>query len=254
MRLGGIARHAHVLAVGQPPAMQRHFLHGGDDMRAIGGEADGGMAALPLQQARLVLLCRDEPERGAVVVAGGDALAFRVDGDAGNGGGVRQGFERRPAPVQEVQRPADRGGADPVRVGSHMLHPAAAVFGQHFGGLGGAGQLAVIAAGQEARFDVGAEAQHGAAMRLMAGAADMHGAITHPEAGNAGRAAERHAHDIGAEFVRLPPAAQQEFVFGGFAHPSLPLMPDSSAPVRPRSWSPARRPGRPRSRGAAAGG
>ena len=220
MRLGRVARHAHVLAIGEPPAMQRHFLHRGHHMGAIGAEGDGGVAALPFQQAGLVFLRTHEPHRGAIVMARRHPLAFGVDRDAGHGGRMRQRLQRLARAIQQMQRAADRGRAHAIRVGRHMLDPAAAIFRQHRACGGGMGQLAVIAAGEEAGFHIGAKAQHRALMRLMGGkvGADMHAAIAQAKARRTRGAAEIHRHHIGAQFPPIATGGEEEIMFCRLAH------------------------------------
>ena len=109
-RLARIAGHAHVLPVGQPPAVQRVLLHGGDHALAVRADGDAGMAALPLQLARAVGFRGDEPQAGAVVVRGGDALAFRIEHQAGDAGGMVERLQFLPVAVEQVHLPADRAG------------------------------------------------------------------------------------------------------------------------------------------------
>ena len=51
-------------------------------MRSIRAKTNTGMAALPFQGTRLVILRRHKPERGAIVMAGRDAFALSVQGNA----------------------------------------------------------------------------------------------------------------------------------------------------------------------------
>ena len=44
-----IAGHAHVLGVGEPPAVQHRLLHGGDEEFAVRAEGDAEMRALPFE-------------------------------------------------------------------------------------------------------------------------------------------------------------------------------------------------------------
>ena len=53
-------------------------------MRSIRAETNTGMAALPFERSRLVILRRHKPERGAIVMAGRDAFALGVQGNAGD--------------------------------------------------------------------------------------------------------------------------------------------------------------------------
>ena len=147
-------------------------------------------------------------------------LALRVDRDAGNGGRMRQGLQRLARAIQQMQRPADRGGAHALGVGRHMLHPAAAILCQHRAFGAGMRQLAVIAAGEETRFHIGAEAQHRALMRLMGGegGADMHRAIAQAEARRTGGAAEIHRHHIGAQFPPIATGGEEEIMLCRLAH------------------------------------
>src|SRR5664279_10996 len=62
-----IARHAHVLALGQPPAVQHRLLHGGDQEFAVRAERRAEMRALPFQRFRLSRGI-GKPKRGAVVM------------------------------------------------------------------------------------------------------------------------------------------------------------------------------------------
>ena len=84
-----VAAHAHVLVVGQSPAMQRVLLHGRHHRIAVGMDGDPDMAALPFQLARAVDFGRHKPQRGAVVVRRRNALAPGVEGKAGDGGRMR---------------------------------------------------------------------------------------------------------------------------------------------------------------------
>ena len=80
LHLGGIAGHAHVLAVGELPAMQRVFLHGGDDEIAVRRKGDRGMGARPFELDRLAVGGR-EMQRHAIVAGDAEAHALRREGE-----------------------------------------------------------------------------------------------------------------------------------------------------------------------------
>src|SRR6185312_8479526 len=68
------------------------------------------MAALPFQPARTVGFRRDEPQRRAVVVRRRDALAARVEHQAGDARRMLDLLEFCPRPVEQVHLLADRAG------------------------------------------------------------------------------------------------------------------------------------------------
>ena len=74
--LGRIAAHAHVLLVGNPPAMQRVFLHRGDEEAPVRRKAHVEMRAFPVEDIRR---CRGvrEPQRRAIIMRDREAIAFR---------------------------------------------------------------------------------------------------------------------------------------------------------------------------------
>ncbi len=72
-----IARHAHVLAVGDAPAVQRRLLHHGDHEAAVRADGDAEMRALPFELLRGGAGGVGKPERAAVVMRDGQAEAFR---------------------------------------------------------------------------------------------------------------------------------------------------------------------------------
>ena len=199
--------------------MQRVLLHRGDDVRAVRADGDAGVAALPFQDAGLVLLGGHEPERGAVVVAGRHPLALGVEGDAADGGRVRQDLQRRAVRVVQVDRLAHGGGAHAALVRRDVLDPARAHRPRDLldGGVGGdAHQPAVVAAGKEAAARIGAEGEAGAAVMRRRGCPLPRGRRRPRHADRA--VAEAEAADAG------PPA-----VPGGGDHPSAEVARDSAA-------------------------
>ena len=121
----GVARHAHVLAVGEPPAVQRRLLHGGDQEAPVGTEGDGEMRALPLQRLGRGLGVR-KPQRRAVVVRDREPEALRREGEPADGRGRRRALLLALAGAHEgvlAGRPGDRAGGpdrdviDPAALG-----------------------------------------------------------------------------------------------------------------------------------------
>src|ERR1019366_8530504 len=147
-----IARHAHVLCVGDAPAMQRGLLHGGDDEFAVGTDGDAEMRALPFEILRGRTGRIGKPERGAVVVRDGETKAFRRESKPRH---RRWRFERAQRALFSAnegglaRRPGD-GAIGPER---HLIDPAPLVVGGDnlvlAVGIGG-DQLAVVAAGNDA--------------------------------------------------------------------------------------------------------
>ena len=74
-----VTRHAHVLAIGEPPAVQCRLLHGGDHEAPVGAHHGGEMGALPRQSFRFALRI-GEPQRDAVVMGNRKAQALRPEG------------------------------------------------------------------------------------------------------------------------------------------------------------------------------
>src|SRR5690349_6678054 len=72
-----IARHAHVLAVGEAPAMQHRLLHRGDDEAAVRARRNAEMRALPLEFLRVRAGGVGKPKRAAVVMRDSEPEAFR---------------------------------------------------------------------------------------------------------------------------------------------------------------------------------
>ena len=80
-RLRGIARHAHVLAVGDAPAVHGVLLHGGHDEAPVRRPRHVEMRSFPFQRLRRFAAVR-EPQRRSVVVAQGQPIALRREGEA----------------------------------------------------------------------------------------------------------------------------------------------------------------------------
>ncbi len=164
LRLRRVAGHAQVLAVRQPPAMQRILLHRRHHGVAVRMDRQRGVAALPFQPARAVGLRRDKPQGCAVVVRGADALALGVEGETGDRGGMRELLQLLSGLVEQVDRLADAAGEQPLalvaRMTGDVLHPFHAEVGDIADCAIGADatECSVIAAGQEAcRAGVGSE-------------------------------------------------------------------------------------------------
>ncbi len=87
-RLAGIAGHAHVAAVGEPPAVQRVLLHRGDEEAPVRRDGDVEMRALPFQQRRLGVGV-GEPERDAVVMGEREPIALGQEGEAAHAWSAR---------------------------------------------------------------------------------------------------------------------------------------------------------------------
>ena len=79
--LAGVTRHAHVLAVGELPAVQRILLHGGDDEIAVRREGDRRMRAGPFELGRLAVGGR-EMQRHAIVAGYAETHALGREGEA----------------------------------------------------------------------------------------------------------------------------------------------------------------------------
>src|SRR5262249_13527804 len=71
-----IARHAHVFAVGQPPAVEHRLLHAGDEKFSIGADRDPEVRALPLKPLRLCIRI-GKPKCRAVIMSDGETEALR---------------------------------------------------------------------------------------------------------------------------------------------------------------------------------
>ena len=152
--------------------MQGVFLHGGDDGIARGMDGHADVAALPFEAAGGVGLGGDEPERNAVVVRRDDALALGVEGEAGDGGRVFEGFEHVAVAVEDDGALADGGGDRAAWVAGDALDPAGAVVGKGDRLGAGADEGAVVAAGQEAlRGGVGGQGEDGAVVDVVIGPA-----------------------------------------------------------------------------------
>ena len=90
-----IARHAHVLAVGEPPAVQRRLLHGGDQESSVGADGDAEMRALPFERLGRRLCAFGKPERHAVVMRDREPKALRREGEPADGRGHLERCARR---------------------------------------------------------------------------------------------------------------------------------------------------------------
>ena len=171
-------------------------------------------------------------------MAGRDALSLRIEGDAADGGGVRQGFQRGAPGVQHMHRLGDGRGADATLMRRDMLHPFAAEFGELGGGAVGchAHHAPVIAAAQRAILAVGAEREAGAAMRrhrhpigrCLRKLRDSHRAVAEPRMQRAPLPPEGEADDPGAQRVRGAALAEQEFHIRRVTHAWQPSKPRRS--------------------------
>ena len=130
------------------------------------------VAALPFQLARTVGLGRDEPQRGAVVVRRGDALAAGVEGQAGDawtGAAVPSASRRCRRTGGWTCRRRRPAGPCPSRRGGWRRAPPISSRSRRCrcGAVGvDAAELPVVAAGDEAgRRGVGCEREDGAVMR-----------------------------------------------------------------------------------------
>ena len=210
LSLGGIAAHAHVLVVGEPPAMQRVLLHRGHHRIAVGMDGDRSVAALPFQPARAVHLGCHKPKRGAVVVRCRDTLAAAVEGKAGDGGGMRELLELLPGVVEQVDGFADCAGQQSLALLAGMsgdvLHPFRAEVGDH---RADAAEFSIIATGDEARGGgVGRQREDGAIMCLdrapgvaIGNVDEAKRAVAEGEGKCGPGAVEARGHNEGIEFV-----------------------------------------------------
>ena len=160
----GIAAHAHVPVVGEPPAMQRRLVHRGDQEFVVGAEGDGEMRAGPFQKFRLRRHV-GKPQRHAVVMRDRHAQAFRRERQPADGRGRIEGFLLALAAADErrlARRPRHRA----IGMQRDIVDPAPLGVGREHRDLAlgvERDDLAVIAAGDDARA-VGRRAQDGAAM------------------------------------------------------------------------------------------
>ena len=147
-----IARHAHVLTVGDAPAVQHRLLHGGDQEFAVRAKGDAQMRALPDQRLRLGAGRVGKPERGAVVMRDRKPKTFRRKGEPRDCGSCIERPHlafRRPHEGGLAGRPGD-GAVGPER---DVIDPAFLLVGRDNGvlaGLLGRNDLAVVAAGDDA--------------------------------------------------------------------------------------------------------
>src|SRR5580698_2834004 len=88
-----VAGHAHVLAVGETPAVQHRLLHRGYQKAPVGMHRHAEMRTLPLELLRLGLWRVGEPERRAVVMRDGKPEAFGQEGQSAGGRRCLKGAE-----------------------------------------------------------------------------------------------------------------------------------------------------------------
>ena len=166
----GVAGHAHVLAVDQPPAVQHRLLHGGDEKLAVGADGGAEMRALPFEPLRLGLRRVWEPQCRAIVMGQREPKSFRQEGEAAD----RRGrFEFAQLLAMDVGRFAGRPCDRAVRPQRDMIDPATlGVCRQRAAfafGIGG-DYFAVIATADDAvavsRRREDRAAMHGDALRL----------------------------------------------------------------------------------------
>ena len=148
-----ITRHAHVLAIRQPPAMKHRLLHAGDQKFSIRADRDAEMRALPFKPLRLGAGGIGKPECRAIVMRDRETKALRRKARAGHG--------RRRLEVATfaflgehmrglARRPRDRA----IRAKRDLVDPAFFVVGSEHAMLAVRAcfdELAVIAAGDDAR-------------------------------------------------------------------------------------------------------
>ena len=116
-RLAGIAGHAHVLGVGDAPAVQRIFLHGGDEKAPVGRDSGVDMGTRPGERLRLAGV--GEPERRAeepTTFEDVDVLVVRRDqlqgprivdhAGAGNSARARQRHRHHFSGADDLAQPA----------------------------------------------------------------------------------------------------------------------------------------------------
>ena len=108
-----IARHAHVLAVDEAPAVQRRLLHGGDQELAVRADGRAEMRALPFELSGVALRVR-KPERDAVVVGDREPKALRRERQSADGRGRLERCARA-RPCRSARRPACRPTRRPRR-------------------------------------------------------------------------------------------------------------------------------------------
>src|SRR5580704_5996637 len=116
-----VTRHAHVLAVGEPPAVKHRLLHGGYQKTAVGTDGGAEMRPLPFKFFRRGLRCIREPKRGAVVMGDGKAEAFWQEGQSADG---RRSFELAQLLGLHESGLAGRPGNGSVWSKCEMIDPA----------------------------------------------------------------------------------------------------------------------------------
>ena len=147
----------------------------------------------------------------------GDAFAFAVEGDTGDGGGVRETANLFAAGVEQKQVFADAAGEQAIfrmREAGGVIHPFHAEIGELRDPVrGGAIEFAVIAAGDEAGFrQILGQRQDGAVMRLdlapVRAIAEMYGAVAHGKGRFRAGSVEAAGGNMGAELARGPAGLQ----------------------------------------------
>ena len=147
-RLAGVAGHAHVARVGDPPAVQRVLLHRGDEEAPVGRSGDVEMRALPFEQGRLGGGV-GEPQRRAIVMGERQPIALGQEGEAAHRGRRGPGFHRAGGVAGArllARRPGDRAGLRGQRI-----DPAPLFVGDRLDAAvgGDPDDAAVVAAGQQ---------------------------------------------------------------------------------------------------------
>ncbi len=115
-----------MLAVGQLPAVQRVFLHGGDEEIAVGREGHAGMGSGPFEFGRLAV-GRWKMQRGTIVAGDRDTHTLRSEGQPLDAARMDHFFELAVRQFHPCRLAAGKSNGT-ARAGRYARHPFATDF------------------------------------------------------------------------------------------------------------------------------